>query len=150
VLTGQPCARFDDLVAGTALRCPPPERVLVAEHADQVRGVLAAVQEATDAGRWAYGAYEIAAGRRHQVRRPRRCRRAARGARAVGDDALGRHRAAQDDEPVHDADLLLFHKTGRRELTEAPPRTSPSGWAAGGGPRRWAAACCPGSSAAGC
>ncbi|MGY1841515.1 MULTISPECIES: aminodeoxychorismate synthase component I [unclassified Modestobacter] len=57
-------ARFDDLVAGTALRCPPPHRVLVAERADQVPGVLAEVERATAAGSWAFGylAYEAAAG----------------------------------------------------------------------------------------
>jgi hypothetical protein len=31
-----PSARFDDLVAGTALRCPPPDRLLVATRADDV------------------------------------------------------------------------------------------------------------------
>ncbi|MGY1844584.1 aminodeoxychorismate synthase component I [Modestobacter sp. SYSU DS0875] len=59
-----PGARFDDLVTGTALRCPPPDRVLVAERADQVPGVLAEVERATAAGSWAFGylAYEAAAG----------------------------------------------------------------------------------------
>ncbi|MQA34467.1 aminodeoxychorismate synthase component I [Modestobacter roseus] len=59
-----PGARFDDLVAGTALRCPPPDRVLVAERADQVAGVLAEVERATAAGSWAFGwlAYEAAPG----------------------------------------------------------------------------------------
>ncbi|MGY1856964.1 aminodeoxychorismate synthase component I [Modestobacter sp. SYSU DS0290] len=59
-----PGARFDDLVAGTALRCPPPDRVLVAERVDQVAGVLAEVERATAAGSWAFGylAYEAAAG----------------------------------------------------------------------------------------
>ena len=57
-------ARFDDLRTGTALRCPAPDRVLVAEHPDEVVGVLAEVQRATDSGRWAFGyvAYEAAAG----------------------------------------------------------------------------------------
>jgi para-aminobenzoate synthetase / 4-amino-4-deoxychorismate lyase len=57
-------ARFDDLRTGTAVRCPVPDRILVAEHADEVVGVLAEVERATDAGRWAFGyvAYEAAAG----------------------------------------------------------------------------------------
>ena len=57
-------ARFDDLRTGTAIRCPAPDRVLVAERPDEVVGVLAEVERATDAGRWAFGyvAYEAAAG----------------------------------------------------------------------------------------
>jgi para-aminobenzoate synthetase / 4-amino-4-deoxychorismate lyase len=57
-------ARFDDLRSGTALRCPAPDRILVAEHPGEVVGVLAEVERATDAGRWAFGyvAYEAAAG----------------------------------------------------------------------------------------
>ncbi|SDN46824.1 para-aminobenzoate synthetase / 4-amino-4-deoxychorismate lyase [Geodermatophilus siccatus] len=57
-------ARFDDLRTGTALRCPAPDRILVAEHPAEVAGVLAEVQRATDSGRWAFGyvAYEAAAG----------------------------------------------------------------------------------------
>jgi para-aminobenzoate synthetase/4-amino-4-deoxychorismate lyase len=57
-------ARFDDLRAGTALGCAAPDRVLVAERPDEVVGVLAEVERATDAGRWAFGyvAYEAAAG----------------------------------------------------------------------------------------
>jgi para-aminobenzoate synthetase/4-amino-4-deoxychorismate lyase len=57
-------ARFDDLRAGTAIRCPAPDRVLVADHPDEVVGVLAEVERATDSGRWAFGyvAYEAAAG----------------------------------------------------------------------------------------
>jgi para-aminobenzoate synthetase/4-amino-4-deoxychorismate lyase len=60
----EPWARFDDLKAGTAVQCPPPHRVLVAERPDEVVGVLAEVQRATDAGCWAFGyvAYEAAAG----------------------------------------------------------------------------------------
>ena len=58
-----PWARFDDLRAGTALRCPTPDRVLVAERPEEVVDVLAEVQRATDSGRWAFGyvAYEAAA-----------------------------------------------------------------------------------------
>ena len=59
-----PWARFDDLQAGTAVHCPTPHRVLVAERPEQVAGVLAEVERATDAGDWAFGyvAYEAAAG----------------------------------------------------------------------------------------
>ena len=59
-----PWARFDDLRAGTAVQCPTPHRVLVAERPEQVVGVLAEVERATDAGDWAFGyvAYEAAAG----------------------------------------------------------------------------------------
>ncbi|MGY1634073.1 aminodeoxychorismate synthase component I [Geodermatophilus sp. SYSU D01186] len=59
-----PWARFDDLRAGTAVRCPPPHRVLVAERPGEVLDVLAEVERATDAGAWAFGyvAYEAAAG----------------------------------------------------------------------------------------
>ena len=61
---GVPWARFDDLQAGTAVHCPTPHRVLVAERPEQVVGVLAEVERATDAGDWAFGyvAYEAAAG----------------------------------------------------------------------------------------
>jgi para-aminobenzoate synthetase/4-amino-4-deoxychorismate lyase len=57
-------ARFDDLRTGTAIRCPRPDRILVAERPDEVVGVLSEVERATDAGRWAFGyvAYEAAAG----------------------------------------------------------------------------------------
>jgi len=57
-------ARFDDLRAGTAVRCPPPYRVLAADTADVVPAVLAEVDRATAAGCWAYGyvGYEAAAG----------------------------------------------------------------------------------------
>ena len=59
-----PWARFDDLQAGTAVQCPTPHRVLVAERPDQVVEVLAEVERATDSGSWAFGyvAYEAAAG----------------------------------------------------------------------------------------
>jgi para-aminobenzoate synthetase/4-amino-4-deoxychorismate lyase len=57
-------ARFDDLRTGTAVRCPAPDRILVAENPSEVVGVLTEVERATDAGRWAFGyvAYEAAAG----------------------------------------------------------------------------------------
>jgi para-aminobenzoate synthetase/4-amino-4-deoxychorismate lyase len=61
---GAPWARFDDLRSGTAVVCSPPSSVLVAQRPEDVPGVLAAVQEATDAGSWAFGyvGYEAAAG----------------------------------------------------------------------------------------
>ena len=61
---GVPWARFDDLRAGTAVQCPPPRRVLIAERPEEVLGVLTEVERATDAGQWAFGyvAYEAAAG----------------------------------------------------------------------------------------
>lgn len=57
-------ARFDDLRSGTALACPTPDRVLVADRIEDVVDVLDRVQQATDAGRWAFGyvGYEAAAG----------------------------------------------------------------------------------------
>ena len=57
-------ARFDDLLAGTALALPPPSRVLVAQTADDVVPVLAEVERATAAGHWAAGyvGYEATAG----------------------------------------------------------------------------------------
>ena len=57
-------ARFDDLRSGTALACPTPERVLVANRVQDVADVLDQVQLAIDAGRWAFGylAYEAANG----------------------------------------------------------------------------------------
>lgn len=59
-----PWARFDDLLAGTAVQCDSAHDVLVAERPEQVAGVLAEVERATDAGQWAFGyvAYEAAAG----------------------------------------------------------------------------------------
>jgi para-aminobenzoate synthetase/4-amino-4-deoxychorismate lyase len=57
-------ARFDDLRTETAVRCPAPDRILVAERPEEVLDVLTEVERATDAGRWAFGyvAYEAAAG----------------------------------------------------------------------------------------
>lgn len=57
-------ARFDDLRAGTALAFDAPAAVLTAGRADEVPDLLAAVDAATAAGRWAYGylAYEAAPG----------------------------------------------------------------------------------------
>ncbi|MFI5898327.1 aminodeoxychorismate synthase component I [Actinoplanes sp. NPDC051513] len=54
-------ARFDDLVSGRAVACPPPYRVLVASHPDEVAPVLAEVEAS---GSWAYGfvSYEAAPG----------------------------------------------------------------------------------------
>ena len=61
---GRPWARFDDLRTGTALRCPPPFRVLTARTPEDVVPVLAEVERATAAGHWAFGylGYEAAAG----------------------------------------------------------------------------------------
>jgi para-aminobenzoate synthetase/4-amino-4-deoxychorismate lyase len=60
----RPWARFDDLCEGRSLVCPPPDRVLVATRREDVTGVLAEVQHATDTGQWAFGyvSYEAAAG----------------------------------------------------------------------------------------
>jgi para-aminobenzoate synthetase/4-amino-4-deoxychorismate lyase len=57
-------ARFDDLVTGTALLCPPPHRVLTAHRPEDVVPVLAEVDCATRGGNWAFGyvSYEAAAG----------------------------------------------------------------------------------------
>jgi para-aminobenzoate synthetase/4-amino-4-deoxychorismate lyase len=57
-------ARFDDLVAGTALAFGPPARVLVASRTDEVAAVLAEVDRCTRDGQWAWGyvAYEAAPG----------------------------------------------------------------------------------------
>jgi len=52
---GSQHARFDDLVAGRALRCPAPHRVLVADRPAEVVPLLAEVERATTAGDWAYG-----------------------------------------------------------------------------------------------
>ena len=59
-----PWARFDDLVSGRGLACPPPHRILSADRAADVAGVLAEVQRATAAGDWAFGqvSYEAAPG----------------------------------------------------------------------------------------
>ena len=65
---GQPAAsgvraRFDDLVAGTALSFDRPFRVLAATEAAEVLPLLAEVERASQAGCWAFGylAYEAAA-----------------------------------------------------------------------------------------
>jgi para-aminobenzoate synthetase/4-amino-4-deoxychorismate lyase len=60
----RPWARFDDLIAGRALLCPPPREILTANRPDEVAGVLQQVHDATERGSWAYGyvAYEAAAG----------------------------------------------------------------------------------------
>jgi para-aminobenzoate synthetase / 4-amino-4-deoxychorismate lyase len=59
-----PWGRFDDLVAGTAVRFERPDRVLTAERPDEVAPVLDEVDRVTLAGRWAFGfvAYEAAPG----------------------------------------------------------------------------------------
>jgi len=57
-----PWARFDDLRAGTAWRCPPPHRVLATWRLGEVVELLAEVDRRTAAGDWAFGyvAYEAA------------------------------------------------------------------------------------------
>ena len=62
--SGTSWARFDDLRTGTALRFPPPTRVLAASTPEDVVPVLAEVERATAAGQWAVGylGYEAAAG----------------------------------------------------------------------------------------
>lgn len=59
-----PVARFDDLPAGSALRFSAVERVITAESLHEVPGALQAVEDAVEAGSWAFGflAYEAAAG----------------------------------------------------------------------------------------
>jgi aminodeoxychorismate synthase component I len=63
-MTATAWARFDDLVAGTAVRCPPPHQVLVADRPEDVVPVLAEVERASAGGDWAFGhvSYEAAAG----------------------------------------------------------------------------------------
>ena len=52
---GRPWARFDDLSTGTALVCPNPDRILIANRVEEVAEVLDHVQRATDGGRWPSG-----------------------------------------------------------------------------------------------
>ena len=63
-MVGAPWARFDNLREGTARRFQASDEVLVATRHDQVAGVLSAVDQATRAGRFAFGylAYEAALG----------------------------------------------------------------------------------------
>lgn len=59
-----PSARFDDLVSGHAVACPPPHRVLTADRVQDVAPLLAEVERATATGDWAFGyvSYEAAPG----------------------------------------------------------------------------------------
>lgn len=59
-----PIARFDDVPAGTSLQFSAADRVIQARDPQEVAGALQAVEEAVDAGSWAFGflAYEAAAG----------------------------------------------------------------------------------------
>ncbi|MFC5949004.1 aminodeoxychorismate synthase component I [Pseudonocardia lutea] len=59
-----PWARFDDLVAGAAVRFAGVDRVVTATRLDEVATALNEVDEQTHAGKWAFGfvAYEAAAG----------------------------------------------------------------------------------------
>jgi para-aminobenzoate synthetase/4-amino-4-deoxychorismate lyase len=63
-MTTTPWARFDDLVAGTAVRFPRAERVVAAWRAREVAPALDEVDRLTRTGRWAFGfvAYEAAPG----------------------------------------------------------------------------------------
>jgi para-aminobenzoate synthetase/4-amino-4-deoxychorismate lyase len=63
-MNGPVTARFDDLTDGTAISFRRPSRVLTADRPEDVVPVLAEVERATQAGRWAFGylAYEAAAG----------------------------------------------------------------------------------------
>src|SRR5688572_5734283 len=60
----KPWARFDDLVAGSALRFPEVEQVLVAREPGEVASVLDRVEQLTAEGAWAFGfvSYEAAPG----------------------------------------------------------------------------------------
>ncbi|GAA4519784.1 aminodeoxychorismate synthase component I [Brachybacterium paraconglomeratum] len=62
--TPAPVARFDDVAAGRSLQFGRAERVVSAYRPEEVRGALAAVQDAVVGGAWAFGmvAYEAAAG----------------------------------------------------------------------------------------
>lgn len=59
-----PLARFDDLLAGTSLQFSGADRKIEARDAHEVADALQAVEEAVEAGNWAFGflAYEAAAG----------------------------------------------------------------------------------------
>ena len=59
-----PVARFDDVAAGRSLQFGRAEQVVSAHRPEEVRGALAAVEEAVARGAWAFGmvAYEAAAG----------------------------------------------------------------------------------------
>ena len=61
---GPGTARFDDVIDNSSISFPASERVLVATEAAEVASVLALVDEATQAGWWAFGfvGYEAAAG----------------------------------------------------------------------------------------
>ncbi len=63
-IAGAPLARFDDLVAGRAMRLEGHLGTLVAHQADQVVPALGAVEEATATGCWAAGfvSYDAAPG----------------------------------------------------------------------------------------
>ena len=63
-MTATPVARFDDVPAGRGLQFDRAERVIRADRPEQVRGALAAVEEAVAGGAWAFGmvAYEAASG----------------------------------------------------------------------------------------
>jgi para-aminobenzoate synthetase/4-amino-4-deoxychorismate lyase len=104
VTARRPWARFDDLVAGTALAFEWPFRVLAASDPSDVVPVLAEVDRATQQGCWAFGyvAYEAAAGL---------------------DPRLAVHPRRRDDA----LPLLLFALTGAP--SSVPPVRPPDGTA---------------------
>ncbi|WP_114853917.1 aminodeoxychorismate synthase component I [Brachybacterium sp. YJGR34] len=63
-MTSPPLARFDDLTAGTAVQFSRVDRVIRADHLEDVVPALAEVEQAVADGSWAAGmiAYEAAAG----------------------------------------------------------------------------------------
>jgi len=104
-------ARFDDLVAGSAIRFPATEQVLVAWEPGEVASVLDEVEHRTGAGAWAFGfvAYEAASGL----------------------DAVLTGR-----EPVPGLPLAWFGIAARAEEA-AVVRPGPGGWTAGSWVPEW-------------
>jgi para-aminobenzoate synthetase/4-amino-4-deoxychorismate lyase len=98
-------ARFDDLVAGTAIRFPGAEHVLVAWEPGEVAGVLDEVERRTAAGMWAFGFVAYEAG-------------------PALDPALTAH------DPVDGLPLAWFGLAGPPEDAE-PLRPGAGGWAPG-------------------
>ncbi|MEU4244234.1 aminodeoxychorismate synthase component I [Actinoplanes sp. NPDC026619] len=63
-MTSGSWARFDDMVTGQSLLCPPPHSVHSTSHPEDVPAILAEVHAQTNAGAWAFGyvSYEAAPG----------------------------------------------------------------------------------------
>jgi para-aminobenzoate synthetase/4-amino-4-deoxychorismate lyase len=117
--TSGPCARFDDLTAGSALRFPAVDRALVAREPGEVAAVLDQVDRHTAEGAWAFGfvAYEAASGL---------------------DPVLAARK------PVEGLPLAWFGITGRPRdvpvVQPAPAAPSPGSWSPGSGsPGSWSA-----------